>query len=169
MSGGRAAGGPGVGGHLLAEVRAEAAHADSKAALLLGALSMTVGLLGGLLAARGGALSGLSGTRTGLLWVGLTALAGSLVCLLLAVLPRYGSSRWAPGRPLTYFDDIRRAADQGVLAEALDATEEDPTGGLLEALAQNSRIVGSKHRWIRAGLAAYCAGLVLLPAALTIR
>ncbi|MEU6083059.1 Pycsar system effector family protein [Streptomyces sp. NPDC047108] len=166
---GTMAGGSGAGGRLLAEVRVETARADSKAALLLGALSMAVGLFGGILAARGEVLSGLSVTGTALLWAGLATLAGSLVCLLLAVLPRYGSSRWAPGRPLTYFDDIRRAADHGLLIEALDATEADPNAGLLEALTQNSRIVGSKHRWIRAGLAAYCTGVVLLPTALTIR
>ncbi|MFI0786753.1 Pycsar system effector family protein [Streptomyces lydicus] len=168
MSGGTT-GGPGVGWRLLTEVRAETTHADSKAALLLGALSMTVGLLGGLLATRGGVLSGPSDIGAGLLWTALTALAGSLVCLLLAVLPRYGSRRWAPGRPLTYFKDIRRAADQGLLAEALAASEEDPTGGLLEALAQNSRIVDSKHRWIRVGLAIYCAGVVVLLTALIVR
>jgi hypothetical protein len=95
----------------------------------------------------------------------MAALAGALACLLLAVLPRYGTRQWSPGRPLTYFDDIRRAAEDGRLAEALAVTEANPTDGVLEALAQNSRIVGAKHRWIRAGLGAYCAGVVLLPIA----
>ena len=158
-----------VGSRLLVELRAETAHADNKASLLLGALSMMVGLLGGLLAARGWALSWLSATGTVLWWAALTALAGSLLFLLLAVLPRYSSSHWSPGRPLTYFDDIRRAARQGLLAEALDHTRANPDAGLLDALTENSRIVGRKHRWIRVGLAAYCAGVVLLPIALVLR
>ncbi|MGQ4447460.1 Pycsar system effector family protein [Streptomyces griseus] len=156
---------PTVGARLLSELRSETARADSKASLLLGAMSMTVSLLGGLLAARGWSLSGLSAPASVLLWVAMAALAGALGCLLLAVLPRYGTSRWSPGRPLTYFDDIRRAAEGGRLAEALAVTEAHQADGVLEALAQNSRIVGSKHRWIRAGLAAYCAGVVLLPIA----
>ncbi|ARH94298.1 Pycsar system effector family protein [Streptomyces sp. MOE7] len=156
---------PTVGARLLMELRSETARADSKASLLLGAISMTVSLLGGLLAARGWSLSGLSVPGSVLLWVAVTALAGALGCLLLAVLPRYGTSRWSPGRPLTYFDDIRRAAEGGRLAEALAVTEAQQADGVLEALAQNSRIVGAKHRWIRAGLAAYCAGVVLLPIA----
>ncbi|MEV8228413.1 Pycsar system effector family protein [Streptomyces sp. NPDC079167] len=156
---------PTVGARLLSELRSETARADSKASLLLGAMSMTVSLLGGLFAARGWSLSGLSAPASVLLWVAMAALAGALGCLLLAVLPRYGTSRWSPGRPLTYFDDIRRAAEGGRLAEALAVTEAHQADGVLEALAQNSRIVGSKHRWIRAGLAAYCAGVVLLPIA----
>ncbi|MFG2222789.1 Pycsar system effector family protein [Streptomyces sp. NPDC048644] len=156
---------PTVGARLLTELRSETARADSKASLLLGAMSMTVSLLGGLFAARGWSLSGLSASGSVLLWVAMASLAGALGCLLLAVLPRYGTSRWSPGRPLTYFDDIRRAAEDGRLAEALAVTAAHQTDGLLEALAQNSRIVGAKHRWIRVGLAAYCAGVVLLPLA----
>ncbi|MFF9479712.1 Pycsar system effector family protein [Streptomyces sp. NPDC014733] len=150
-----------VGPRLLTELRSETARADSKASLLLGVMSMTVSLLG----ARGWSLSGLSVPGSVLVWVAMAALAGALGCLLLAVLPRYSSSRWSPGRPLTYFDDIRRAAEGGRLAEALAVTETHQTEGVLEALAQNSRIVGAKHRWIRTGLAAYCAGVVFLPLA----
>lgn len=158
-----------TGPRLLTELRAETARADHKASLLLGALSMTVSLLGALLATRGWSLSQLSATGIVLWWAALTALAGSLLSLLLAVLPRYSTSPWNPGRPLTYFDDIRRAARQGLLAEALAHTQENPTAGLLDALTENSRIVASKHRWIRAGLATYCAGAVLLPTALVLR
>ncbi len=156
---------PTVGLRLLTELRSETARADSKASLLLGAMTMMVSLLGGLLAARGWSLSGLSTHGRVLLWVAVATLAGALGCLLLAVLPRYGASRWSPGRPLTYFDDIRRAREGGRLAEALAVTEAHQVDGILEALAQNSRIVCAKHRWIRAGLAAYCAGVVLLPIA----
>ena len=154
---------------LLADLRAETERADSKASFLLGALSMTVGLLGGLIAARGHGPSRLPLAGAVLWWTAVTALAVSLGFLLLAVLPRYGSRRWTPGSPLTYFGDIRRAARLGMLAEALDVTESAPRRGLVEALAENSRIVGSKHLWIRAGLAAYGVGIALLLPALLLR
>ncbi|MFG1808368.1 Pycsar system effector family protein [Streptomyces sp. NPDC049040] len=157
-----------TGSRLLSELRAETAHADNKASLLLGALSMTAGLLGGLLATRRWSVSDLSPTGTVLWWGAVTALAGSLLSLLLAVRPRYSTSAWSPGRPLTYFDDIRRAAGQGLLAEALDHTRASSDTGLLSALAENSRIVASKHFWIRVGLDFYCAGVLLLPVALAL-
>ncbi|PNE37798.1 Pycsar system effector family protein [Streptomyces noursei] len=156
---------PSVGARLLAELRSEMARADSKASLLLGVMSMTVSLLGGLVAAHGWSLSRLSAPGSVLLWVAIVALAGALGCLLLAVLPRYGTSQWSPGQPLTYFDDIRRATEDGRLAEALAVTEENQADGVIKALAQNSRIVGTKHWWIRAGLGSYCAGVALLPIA----
>lgn len=147
-----------VGARLLSELRSETARADSKASLLLGAMSMTVGLL----AARGGSELRLSAVGSVLLWAATAALAVALVCLLLAVAPRYGTARWSPGRPLTYFEDIRRASEDGRLVEALAVTEAHQCEGVLEALAQNSRIVGAKHRWVRAGLAAYSVGALLL-------
>ncbi|MFI0859314.1 Pycsar system effector family protein [Streptomyces smyrnaeus] len=126
---------------------------------------MTVSLPTGLVAARGWHLPRLSAAGTVLLWAAAAAVAGALLCLLLAVLPRYGTRQWSPGRPLTYFGDIRRATEDGRLAEALAVTEAHQTDGVIEALAQNSRIVGAKHQWIRAGLGAYCVGLALLPIA----
>jgi hypothetical protein len=158
-----------VGFRLLMELRAEAAHADNKASLLLGILSMTAGLLGGLLATRRWAVPQLSAGGTALWWTAVTALAGSLLSLLIAVRPRYSRSPWIPGRPLTYFDDIRRASRQGLLAEALERTRSDSDAGLLSALTENSRIVDCKHRWISAGLTCYFAGTVLLPTAFALR
>ncbi len=156
---------PVAGARLLTELRSEAARADSKASLLLGVMSMTVSLLVGLLTARGRFPLRLSAAGSALLWAAMAALAGALVCLLLAVVPRYGTRQWSPGRPLTYFGDIRRATNDCRLAEALAVTEAHQTEGILEALAQNSHIVGAKHRWIRAGLGAYCVGMLLLPIA----
>lgn len=164
----RAPDGSTTGSRLLSDLRAETAHADNKASLLLGALSMTVGLLGGLLATRRWSVSQLSPIGTVLWWAAVTALAGSLLSLLLAVRPRYSTSAWSPGHPLTYFDDICRAAERGLLAEALDRTRASPDTGLLSALAENSRIVASKHLWIRVGLDFYCAGVLLLPVALAL-
>ena len=51
------------------------------------------------------------------------------------------------------------------MARALADTARDPAAALIDALTENSRIVGSKHRWIRIGLGAFCTGALLLPGA----
>ncbi|MGI5457062.1 Pycsar system effector family protein [Streptomyces sp. CA-249302] len=153
---------------LLADQRSEIARADSKASVLVAALGMTAGVFSGLLAGRDWTPSALSTTGTTLWWCGALALTVSLFALLLAVLPRYRSGSWAPGRPLTYFGDIQQAVRHGHLESALTDTAQDPVGGLSAALAESSRIAARKHQWIRTGLIAFCAGTVLLPASLLI-
>ncbi|MGW9372259.1 Pycsar system effector family protein [Streptomyces xanthophaeus] len=153
---------------LLADLRAEIARADSKASVLVAALGMTAGVISALLAGKGWQPGSLSTPGTAVWWTGATALALALPALLIAVLPRYRSAEWEPGSPLSYFGDIRSAVRQGRLAEALAETDRDPTASLMAALAENSRIATRKHQWIRAGLLAFCAAAVLLPAALLI-
>ena len=153
---------------LLAELRNEVARADGKASVLVGALGMTGGVFSGLLAGRGWTPDELSATATVLWWLALATLGLSLFALLLAVLPRYRSERWTPGRPLSYFGDIQQAVRQGQLETALGDTGRDPTTGLTQALAELSQIVARKHQWIRTGLIAFCTGTVLLPASLLI-
>ena len=153
---------------LLAELRGEIARADSKASVLVAALGMTAGVFSGLLAGREWTPSALSGPGTVLWWAGAISLAFSLFALLLAVLPRYSSSPWTPGRPLLYFGDIQQAVRHGHLEQALADTERRPTDGLTRALTETSRIAARKHQWIRAGLVAFCAGTALLPASLLI-
>lgn len=80
--------------------------------------------------------------------------------------PRYRGSTWAPGAPLTYFADVRRAARQSRIPEALEATESARTTALVTALTETSRIAVCKHQWIRVGLLTYSLGTVLLPASL---
>jgi hypothetical protein len=153
---------------LLSELRNEVARADSKASVLVAALGMTAGVFSGLLAGRDWTPSDLSWAATALWWAGTVALGLSLFALLLAVLPRFGSGTWAPGRPLSYFGDIRQAVRLGRLEAALADTHRDPTTGLTAALAEMSRIAARKHQWIRTGLIAFCTGTVLLPASLLI-
>ncbi|MET7451108.1 Pycsar system effector family protein [Streptomyces sp. NPDC005574] len=150
---------------LLGEVRGEIARADTKASVLVGALGMTAGVFTALLAGRDWSPGRLSAPAAALWWTGTAALALSLVSLLLAVLPRYRARTWAAGRPLCYFGDIQQAVREGRLAEALADTDRDPAAGLLASLAENSGIALSKHRWIRAGLIAFCVGTLLLPTA----
>ncbi|MFG2313620.1 Pycsar system effector family protein [Streptomyces tendae] len=151
---------------LLGELRNEIARADSKAAVLVATLGMTAGVFSGLLAGRDWTPGALSDTGATLWWSGTATLAFSLFALLLAVLPRFGGGSWAPGRPLCYFGDIRRAVRAGRLADALAATDDDPDAALMAALTETSRIATRKHQWIRTGLVAFCAGTALLPAAL---
>ncbi|MER7825262.1 Pycsar system effector family protein [Streptomyces sp. NPDC096097] len=151
---------------LLADLRVEIARADSKAALLVGALGMTAGVAGGPLSGPLRYPGSLSGSALALWWAAAASLALALLALLLAVLPRSLRSDWQAGSPLAYFGDIRRADRQGRLAEALDVTGHDPGSAVRAALASTSRIAVRKHQWIRLGLAAYGFGALLLPTAL---
>ncbi|MGW2580934.1 Pycsar system effector family protein [Streptomyces virginiae] len=151
---------------LLADLRVEVARADSKAALLVGALGMTVGVVSAQLSGPHRSPGSLSGSGTALWWAGAAALSLALLALLLAVLPRSLRSDWRAGSPLAYFGDIRSADRQGRLLEALADTGHDPGSAVRAALAANSRIAVRKHQWIRIGLLAYGPGALLLPAAL---
>ncbi|MGW7342212.1 Pycsar system effector family protein [Streptomyces sp. NPDC054854] len=155
-----------VAAQLLADLRVEIARADAKASLLVGALGMTAGGLSAQLAGHRWGPASLSAAGQALWWSGAGALALSLAALLVSVVPRSLRSGWQAGTPLSYFGNIRSADQQGRLAEALVHTGRDPGAALLAALAANSRIAVRKHQWIRAGLLAYGAAAVLLPAAL---
>ncbi|MEU3217866.1 Pycsar system effector family protein [Streptomyces sp. NPDC006971] len=155
-----------AGTRLLLDLRSEIARADGKASVLVAALGMTAGVISGWLVGSDWHPGALSGFGTVLWWTGIGGLVAALLSMLMAVLPRYRSSTWMPGAPLTYFADIRRAVRHNRLAEALEATDAAPTAALLTALTENSRIAVRKHQWIRAGLLAYAVGTVLLPASL---
>ncbi|NUS26143.1 MAG: hypothetical protein HOV92_18230 [Streptomyces sp.] len=149
-------------------MRTEIARADTKAAVLVAALGVATGIFGGLLAGHQWTLTQLSALGSTVWWTGVLALAVALLALLMAVLPRHSSSRWAPGAPLSYFDDIQRAARSGQLAQALAETERVPAVGAITALTETSRIATRKHQWIRAGLISLGVAVVLLPASLLI-
>ncbi|WP_405715795.1 MULTISPECIES: Pycsar system effector family protein [unclassified Streptomyces] len=155
-----------TGARLLLDLRSEIARADSKASVLVAALGMTAGLISGWLAGSEWRPNALSVPGTVLWWTGVGGLATALLSMLMAILPRYRGSAWGPGAPLTYFADIRRAARQNRLSEALEATERAPAAALVTALTETSRIAVCKHQWIRVGLLAYSVGAVLLPASL---
>lgn len=154
--------------HMLGDLRQEIARADAKASVLAGTQGMAAAAAVGLLAGRNWHPSALGAGAGALWWAGVLCFVLSLAALLLAVVPRYRSSEWRPGRPLTHFGDIHRAARQGptVLHSALIVTEIDPMPGLLAALSANSRIVLVKHRWIQLGLAALAGAVLLLTSAL---
>jgi pycsar effector protein len=151
---------------LLAELRVEIARADSKASVLIAALGLTSGLSGGAAANSGWSPGALPAAGQLLWWAGALALTASLTAFLLAVAPRYGRREWVPGAPLTYFGDIRRAAEQGLLPEALAQTDAARKDRLVRALDVNSRIATIKLCWVRIGLSAFAAGLLLVLTAL---
>ncbi|MEV7195438.1 Pycsar system effector family protein [Streptomyces sp. NPDC093510] len=154
---------------LLADLRAEIARADSKAAVLAAALGVAAGAFSGLLARREWSPAALSPPGSSAWWSGALALAVALLAMLMAVLPRYGTrNSWAPGAPLSYFGDIHRAAHGGHLAQALAETERMPLASTLTALSETSRIALRKHQWMRVGLIALSASVVLLPGSLLI-
>ena len=152
-----------AGSQLLADLRSEIARADTKATVLVGALGISGGMLAALLTNRGWSPARLPVLAALLWWAGATSLIVALFALLLAVLPRYGKSSWAPGRPLTYFGDVHRAARRGLLSTALVDTGCDPVRGLLLALTETSGIAARKHFWIRTGLISFGCAAALLP------
>ncbi|MGW0603097.1 Pycsar system effector family protein [Streptomyces sp. NPDC002640] len=153
---------------LLTDLRAEITRADQKASVLVAALGITAGAFSGLVAGEKWSPADLSDVAAALWWTGGSALVVSLASLLLAVVPRYRRSTWAPGDPLSYFGDIRQAVRLGLLADALEDTERRPVAGLTAALTETSRIAARKHQWIRLGLCGFCAGVVLLPVSLLV-
>lgn len=153
---------------LLADLRGEITRADAKATVLIGVLGMSAGMLSALLTGRGWSPALLPTPAALLWWAGAAFLAAALFALLLAVMPRYHGSPWTPDQPLTYFGDIRRAAQTGQLTAALAETGRDPGRGLLLALAETSGIAARKHFWIRTGLIAFGCAAVLLPGSLLI-
>ncbi|MFF9311166.1 Pycsar system effector family protein [Streptomyces sp. NPDC014748] len=155
-----------AGARLLTDLRAEIARADAKATVLAGVLGLTVGPAA--LPAGRHCDTALPLPAALLWWSGVAALLVAVLALLLTVVPRYRQSRWEPGRPLTYFGDVRRAARTGELVMALEETGDNPLGALLPALGEASRIAARKHLWIRAGLIAFACSAVLVPASLLV-
>ncbi|MCX4972148.1 Pycsar system effector family protein [Streptomyces sp. NBC_00620] len=153
---------------LLADLRTDIARADTKAAVLVAALGVAAGVFSGLLAGQAWASTHRSMLGSSAWWSGVLALAIALLALLMAVLPRHSTTRWMPGAPLSYFDDIQRAARGGHLAEALAETERAQAASVITTLTETSRIASRKHQWIRAGLTAFGLALVLLPGSLLI-
>ncbi|GGR19741.1 Pycsar system effector family protein [Streptomyces roseolus] len=153
---------------LLAELRLEAARADTKGSVLVAAQGMAAAALVGVLAVRGWHPTQLAALGQVMWWTGAVCFLVSLIALLMAVVPRYRAVDWSPGAPLTHFADIRGAARHGraALEEALRETDRSPDSAVLTSLIENSRIVSIKYGWLRAGMAGFTVALVLLPGAL---
>ncbi|WP_328972764.1 Pycsar system effector family protein [Streptomyces sp. NBC_00239] len=161
---------PATAERLLADLRLEAARADTKGSVLVAAQGMAAAALVGVLTVRGWQPESLSALGRVIWWTGTACFLLSLISLLMAVIPRYRSRSWRPGLPLTHFADIHSAArlGQAALAEALRDTERARAAAVLLALTENSRIVAGKYGWLRAGIAGFTASVMLLPGALLV-
>lgn len=157
----------GTAERLMADLRTETARADIKGSVLVGAQGMAAAGLVAALTTRSRQPDALGVAGQVLWWAGAISFLASLIAMVLAVVPRY-RSRWQPGMPLTYFADIRRAADHGpgALEGALHDTDHAAREAVLAALGENSRIVVEKYRWLWVGTACFVASLILLPSAL---
>ncbi|MET7300216.1 Pycsar system effector family protein [Embleya sp. NPDC005575] len=157
-----------TGERLLKDLRQEAARADTKSSVLVGAHGMVAAVLVGVLSAHGWHPGVLTALGQSLWWTGAACILVSLSALLMAVTPRYGAREWRPGMPITHFADIRSAAGRGptALETALRDTERAPEATILIALTENSRIVAGKYQSLRVGTACFVAALILLPGSL---
>lgn len=143
---------------LLAETREELARADGKAAMLLAAFSVFVGVvLAGLLAGEF-TPGDLGCDGRAFWWAGCVVIAGSLVALAYAIYPRLSHGE-ADG-PITYFG---HAAGKGV--QAVEAALQRQVGSdrsrTVEQLVVVSDIVWRKYRFVQIALWAFGAGALL--------
>lgn len=143
---------------LLAESREELARADGKAAMLLAAFSVFVGVvLAGLLAGEFKP-EDLGCNGRSLWWGGCMAIAGSLVSLAHAIYPRLHHGE-ADG-PISYFGHAAgkgTRAVQAVLKQQIDSEKSRTT----EQLVVVSDIVWRKYRSIQIALWAFGVGALL--------
>ena len=143
---------------LLGESREELARADSKAAMLLAAFSLLVGVvLAGLLAGDFKPQD-LECAGAPFWWVGCVAVGTSLVALARAIYPTLSHGE-AEG-PISYFG---HAAGKGVPAveNALRRQIDGSRSRTVEQLAVISDIVWRKYRFLQFALWAFGAGVTL--------
>lgn len=131
---------------VVADLRAEVIHADSKASMLIAAMSLGLAAPIGMTSIDGSGLSALLARLGCLMWF------LALGCLLKVLTPRYRRSAWTTGATLASFADIDRAARAGHLAKALNSTGPAEQSGLVDTAADLSRIIVLKYRWIRTAL-----------------
>lgn len=140
---------------VVADLRTEVIHADTKAAMLIAAMSLGLAAPIGLTSLDGSGLPAVLARLGCLLWF------LALGCLLKVLTPRYRRSTWTTGVALSSFADIDRAARTGQLSQALGSTEPADQSGLVDAAAELSRIIVVKYRWIRAALTLFAAGVTV--------
>ena len=134
---------------------AEIDRADTKAALLLAASGVLVGVGTSVLAAEATKLSHLP-TRISIpLFFVLGAAVAALITLGSAAYPRGVGSTSTGFRSVTYFKDVVRTGDASRLRSAMLGTISDRESVILEQLIQLSRIVARKYLLIRVAFALF--------------
>lgn len=145
---------------IVADLRAEVIHADTKAAMLIAAMSLGLAAPIGMTNLDGSGPSALLARLGCILWF------LALGCLLKVLTPRYRRSAWTNGAGFSSFADIDRAARTGHLASALDGDDPVEQSGLVDAAAELSHIIIVKYRWIRAGLGLFAMGITIAAASM---
>ena len=110
---------------IVAELRTEVIHADTKAAMLIAAMSLGLAAPIGMTDLDGSGLSALLARLGCICWF------LALGCLLKVLNPRYRRSAWTTGAGFSSFADIDRAARTGHLASTLDADAPVGQSGLV--------------------------------------
>jgi hypothetical protein len=143
---------------LLVETREELARADGKAAMLLAAFSLFVGVvLAGLIAGEFSPAD-LNCTGQKLWWVGCSAIGGSLVILAGAIYPRLKHGE-AEG-PISYFGHAA-GKKVPVVEAALKRQVSNSRSRTIEQLVVVSDIVWQKYRAIQIALWVFGVGAIL--------
>lgn len=140
---------------VVSELRTEVIHADTKASMLIAAMSVGLAAPIGVTNLEGNGPSAVLARLGCLLWF------MALGCLLKVLTPRYRRSAWTTGAALSSFADIDRAARTGQLAKALTGTELAERSGAIDTAAELSRIIIIKYRWIRAALVLFASGITI--------
>lgn len=140
---------------VVADLRAEVTHADTKASMLIAAMSLGLAAPIGMTNLDGSGLSAVLARVGCLLWF------LALGCLLNVLTPRYRRSSWTIGAGLSSFADVNRAARTGHLADALNRTKRAEQSDLVDTAADLSRIIVVKYRWIRAALVLFASGVTV--------
>jgi hypothetical protein len=146
---------------MLEETRADVAHADQKASVLLAALGIGFGTL------VAGQFSGdwnpssLSACGQSVWWAGIAAAVSSIVIAALAVWPRY-SLTGLPQYGITYWGHVRAFDSAHALEAALEEQDVSDLGRTTHQLWSLSRIVLTKYRCIRSALLLAAASGLLL-------
>jgi hypothetical protein len=148
---------------LLAESREELTRADGKASILLAALGLGISAILAAILAGDWSPFKLKEPYQGLWWGGSTSAGLSLLCLVLAVYPRVTHQSASKG--VTYFGDVAALETVDELRAALKRSETDAAGRSVTQLHVIARLVARKYRFIRWGLIALGAAIVLTVAA----
>lgn len=156
---------------VLAATREELARADNKAALLLATAGVAIGALLAALLAGSWDPHQLYDAVEWLWWVGVVMVAGGVVALGWAILPRIRAGQPRP-QMIAYFADVVATPAEN-LESLLEATAAAPMQSVSDQLRQVSLIVQRKYAAIRiaflcfGGGAAACVIAVLVSSILS--
>jgi hypothetical protein len=144
---------------LLAESREELTRADGKASLLLAALGIGLSAILAAILAGDWSPFDLKEPYQALWWAGSVSAGLSLFCLCAAVYPKVKHKSATGG--VTYFGDVAVLETVPELRAALKRSETDPHSRTVTQLHVIARLVDRKYAFIRFGLLALGAAILM--------